>query len=106
MNRAIVIKTYGDNEIAGAIADGVTQMIPVVDDEYSTLKVRYAQMRDKAEIRAYGDEKRFRRARKQLARKYAVRPHGRVYNAVMGAYGLACLVVDSVYRRMSAWNRG
>lgn len=106
MTRAIVIKTYGDGQIASAIADGMTRkIIPLNNEEYDHLRAELARLRAKNDIRAYGDEKRFQSASEALAVKYSTRQHGRVYEAVLGVWGLAWLTIDRVYRELSRMNR-
>lgn len=107
MTKAVVIKTYGDPEIAGAIMDGLTKrVIPLNEDELASVKAELAKLKGRSEIRAYGDEKRFEAACEDLARKYSTRPTGRLAGALMGLYGLACLWVATTYERLAAWNRG
>ena len=48
MNRAVVIKTVGDPQIAGAILDGMTQkVIPLDDGELAAVKAEYAKLQAK-----------------------------------------------------------
>lgn len=106
MTKAIVIRTTGDPEIAGAIVEGMTRrVIPLDTDELSAVKAELARYKDRHELRAYGDEKRFSEARDALARKYSSTPHGRAYDAILGVWGLLWYSVGAVYEYMSAWNR-
>ena len=106
MTKALVIKSVGDPEIAGAIIDGITRNVieldrgelEVVKDELTRLKVR-------SELRAYGDQKRLRMARQEMARKYSTKPVGRATGAFLGLYGLFCLWVATAYRQLAEWNR-
>jgi hypothetical protein len=106
MNRAVVIKTVGDPQIAGAILDGMTQrVIPLDDGELAAVKAEYARLRAKDAVRAYGDEKRFESVSKALAVKYSTPTHGRLYGAILGVWALLWLSVREWYEYFSAWNR-
>ena len=90
MTRAVVIRTVGDPEIAGAIVDGMSrQVIPLNDSELSAVKAECARLRQQRDIRACGDEKRFQAACKALEAKYYTRPHGRLYKAILKVW--ACM---------------
>lgn len=106
MTRAVVIKTVGDPQIAGAILDGMTQrVIPLDDGELAAVKAEYARLRAKDAVRAYGDEKRFESVRKALAVKYSTPNHGRLYEAILGTWGLLWYGIYAAYDYLSAWNR-
>ena len=106
MTRAVVIKTVGDTEIAGAIVEGMTQrVIPLNTEELAAMKAELVRYKDKNGLRAYGDEKRLRRARKEMARKYSTKPVKPIVGAFLGVYGLFCLGVAETYSRLAEWNR-
>ena len=106
MTKAVVIKTVGDPEIAGAIIDGMTRrVIPLDDGEMAMLKAELVRLRDKNGIRAYGDQKRLRIARSEMARKYSTRPVKPIVGAFLGLYGLACYGVAKSYEFLAEWNR-
>jgi len=106
MTKAMVIKTYGDPEIAGAIVDGMTRRVYSLDEgQLAAVKAELVRYKDMHELRVYGDQKRLRNARKELARKYSIKRHGRVYDAFMGVYGLFVLSVVTAATRLSEWNR-
>jgi hypothetical protein len=106
MTRAVVIKTVGDPQIAGAILDGMTQrVIPLDDGELAAVKAEYARLRAKDAVRAYGDEKRFESVRKALAVKYSTPNHGRLYEAILAAWACLWLAVYGMGEYLMEWNR-
>ena len=106
MTRAIVIRTVGDIPTGDAIIDGMRQtIIPVDDGEMEAIKAEFRKLKAKTELRAHGDRKRFEEARQELEDKYYTQPHGRLYNAILGVWGLVCFKVYEFYRKMQAWNR-
>lgn len=86
MTRAIVIKSYGDAEIASAIADGMTRAIPLESGELREVKAEYQRLQARDAVRAYGDEKRWQETREELAQKYGPERHGRLYWAVLSLW--------------------
>lgn len=97
MTRAIVI--IGDREIGNAIADGVTRnLVTLNNGELARLQARDG-------VRVYGDSVRWESVAGTLAEKYSTRPHGRLYGAVLGVWGLFWTVVYGWYAKLSAWNR-
>lgn len=100
MNRAIVIKTSGDPDIAGAIADGINAVqLRAVQSEYNKLLARDG-------VRSEGDRIRWERQRKRLARKYRVEPVGPVKGAILGVWALLWTGIYSAWDRLDTWNRG
>lgn len=107
MMRAVVIKTVGDPQIAGAILDGMTQkVIPLDDGELAAVKAEYARLQAKDAVRAYADEKRFESVSKAMAVKYFTPTHGQLYRAILGGWALLWLTVREWYEYFAAWNRG
>lgn len=97
MTRALVIKTYGDPQIAGAIVDGVSRAVtPLNDSEYAALRAELARLRARDDIRAYGDEKRFETACKALTVKYYTKPVGRARGAILGAWACLWMIVYGI----------
>lgn len=106
MTRALVIKSYGDPQIAGAIVDGVTRAVTPLDaGEYDAVRAELARLRARDDIRAYGDGVRFETACRALAAKYPPERHGRLYGAILGAWGLLWTVVYECYNYLSEINR-
>ena len=107
MTKAMVIRTYGDPEIAGAIVDGMTRRVIRLDEgQLAAVRAELVRYKDMHALRVYGDQKRMRNARRELAKKYAIKRHGRDYNAILGFYGLCVLGVATAAARLDAWNRG
>lgn len=106
MTQALVIKTYGDPQICGAIVEGMTRrVIPLDQMELTAVKLEVARLRAKNDIRAYGDSKRFERARRELARKYRTRPTNPVKEAILAVWSMFWLGIFNAYDYLSAWNR-
>ena len=106
MTKALVIKSVGDPEISGAIIDGITKTVIALDEgELAVVKSDLARLKVRSELRAYGDQKRLRTARREMARKYSTKPAGRMTGAILGLYGLICLLVASAYEQLATWNR-
>lgn len=106
MTRAVVIKTVGDPQIAGAILDGMTKkIIPLDDGELAMVKAEYARLQAKDGVRSYADEKRFESVSKALAVKYSTPTHGRLYGAILGVWALLWLSINEWYEYFRVWNR-
>ena len=97
MNRALVI--YGDKQIGAAIANGLTTK------ELELVRAENKRLNAVNGVRSEADKKRWERARRKLARKYKVKPAGRVGGAILGVYALTVLAVHRAYDYFSGWNR-
>lgn len=107
MMQALVIKTYGDPEMCGAIVDGMTRNVVALDDgELAAVKAECDRLRAKEDIRAYGDGIRFETACKALAVKYQPEPHGRLYWAVMRVWAAVWLGLYTVYDMLGVITEG
>lgn len=105
MTKAVVIKMYGDVEIANAIADGMTRhMIPLNVTELGIIRSEFDKLREEP-LRRESAAKGPKTPHRARRRKYTPTPHGRAYNAVLGVYGLCVLGVATAAARLSAWNR-
>ena len=102
MTRALVIRTMGDQSMADEMAKA---LVPVEPCDIALIREEFARLKAECEIRAYGDRKRLRTARKEMARKYSTKRHGAVYGALMGLYGLACYGVALGFKNLAEWNR-
>ena len=89
MKRAVVVKMYGDADIAAQIAEPMTKVIPVDDGQMQMVIAENKRLNALNGVRAYGDSVRFESVSKALAIKYAVKPVGRVRGAVLTAW--ACI---------------
>lgn len=106
MTKALVIKAFGDPKMTGPMVDGITKTVIELDTgELAVVKADLARLKAKTELRAYGDQKRFRMARREMAMKYSVRPARPAVQAILGVYGLVCLAINEAYTKLAEWNR-
>lgn len=113
-NRALVIKTYGDPAMCGAILDGINrQVIPLnneeleaVKAEYNRLKADYDELEARDAVRQSADETRWLAKKAELDRKYTPRYHGKVYNALLLVYVILFLLIDTGFARLWAGIEG
>ena len=94
----ITIKT-SDPQMAGAIAEGAATI------ELRTMQEQFGKLQAREGVRAEAENRRWERTKRKLARKYAVRPVGRVEGAILGAWGLLWYGINKAYDRLSAINR-
>lgn len=93
------ITIKGDANTAKAIAEGIsTTQLRIVQAECARMKAING-------VRSEADKKRWERTRRKLARKYKVKPAGRVGGAILGVYALTVLAVHRAYDYLSGWNR-
>ena len=86
MNRQITIKT-ADPRMAAGIAEGAaTVALREVEAENRHLKAVDG-------VRRQGDDRRWQRTQRRLARKYTVKPVGRARGAILGAWALVWTVL-------------
>ena len=105
MNRAIVVKTYGDEQIAGAIVDGMSRAPALNAAELETVRAENVRLKALTGVRSYGDSARLETACKALAVKYSTKPVGRLYGAVLGLWALLWWEVVQWVEYFKAWNR-
>jgi hypothetical protein len=94
----ITIKT-ADPQMAEAIAEGAATV------ELRTVREELGKMKAREGVRAEGDNRRWERQRRRLAKKYSTEPVGRVRGALLGVWGLLWYGIYAAYDYMSAWNR-
>lgn len=100
--RALVIRTAGDPEIAGAIVDGMTrQVIPLNSSELDAVRAELKRLQAREGTRQYRQRKDWNETSMELQRKYAVKPHGEVYRCFLIAWTLTCLTVAECGRRLA-----
>jgi hypothetical protein len=73
--------------------------------ELRAVKAQYAHLKAVDAVRREGDERRWQRTRRRLARKYSTKPVGRARGAILGLWGLLWAVIYGAYDYMSEWNR-
>ena len=105
MNRAIVVKTYGDSEIAGAIVDGMSKAPALNAAELETVRAENVRLKALNGVRSYGDSVRLETACKALAVKYSTKHVGRLYGAILGAWALLWYEVVQWVEYFREWNR-
>jgi hypothetical protein len=89
MKRAVVVRMYGDADMAAQIAEPMTKVIPVDDGRMQMVIAENKRLNALNGVRAYGDAVRWQTVADAMAVKYAVKCHGRLYGAILG--GWACL---------------
>lgn len=109
MQRGVVIKMYGDEQIAGAIADGMTkaldaECIEVVKREIQEQRVQRSLLRVAVNNTKTAQDYACMTAKARGDYEYT-RSHGRMYGAILGLWGLLWVVVYGIYDYLSAWNR-
>lgn len=105
MRRAVVVKLYGDAEIAEGIAEPMTRVIPVDDGKMQMVIAENRRLNALNGVRAYGDAVRWQTVADALAVKYAVKRHGRLYEAVLGGWACLWLLLVSLSEYMMETNR-
>jgi hypothetical protein len=89
----------GDPKMGAAIAEGAATV------ELRTVKAEYAKLQAKDAVRREGDDRRWERTKRRLARKYSTKPVGRVRGAILGVWGLLWLEVAEWRKFFADWNR-
>ena len=109
MQRALVIKSYGDPQIAGAIVDGVVKTLPKGQMQIVKAEIDRQRIVRKLVRVAVGntktDEDYACMTVKAMGNYGYIPAHGRLYGAVMGAWGLLWTVVHECYNYLSEINR-
>lgn len=98
MKRAVVIKTYGDRETALAILDGMAR----ADRETAAVRAECDRLRNMIGLRAYGDRRRFARARRELDERYTAEPMHPVAGALLDVWALVWCALYAAYDALEA----
>lgn len=85
------------------MALGITEGAATV--ELRAMKAEYARLQAVNAVRREGDDRRWQRTRRRLARKYATKPVGRARGAILGVWGLLWLEIYGWVDYFKAWNR-
>ena len=109
MTRGVVIKLYGDEQIAGAIADGMTQVleadsIQVVKREIHDQRIQRSLLRVAVNNTKTAQDYACMTAKARCDYEPPRQP-GRLYGAVLGLWGLLWVVIYEIYDYLSEWNR-
>lgn len=87
----VEIKT-SDPALAAGIAEGVNAVaLRDLQERYGKLKERCDKLQARYGVRLYGDDRRWARTKRKLARKYKVKPVGRVKAVWLGLVGLGVI---------------
>ena len=109
MSRGVVIKLYGDQHIAGAIADGMTKALDAERIEVVKREIRDQRVQRSLLRVAVGNSKTAQDYACMTAKArgdYEYTPeHGRLYGAILGLWGLLWVVVHEAYTYLSEINR-
>jgi len=89
IKRAVVVRMYGDADMAAQIAEPMTKVIPVDDGRMQMVIAENKRLNALNGVRSYGDSVRWQTVADALAVKYQPKHHGRLYEAILG--GWACL---------------
>lgn len=108
MTRGVVIKLYGDQQIAGAIADGMTKAleadsIHVVKREIHEQRVQRSLLRVAVNNTKTPQDYACMSAKARC--DYDTSQHGWLYGAVLGMWGLLWYCIYCAFDYLSAWNR-
>ena len=82
----VQIKT-ADPRMAAGIAEGAATVA------LRTMEAENRRLKAMDGVRRQGDDRRWQRTQKRLARKYTVKPVGRARGAILGAWALAWTVL-------------
>lgn len=105
MKRAVVVKLFGDADIAAQIAEPMTKVIPVDDGQMRMVIAENKRLYALNGVRSYGDSVRWQTVADALAVKYSTPTHGRLYGAIWGLIGGLVLAINGWYEYFRAWNR-
>lgn len=105
MKRAVVVRMFGDADLAAQIAEPMTRVIPVDDDQMQMVIAENKRLNALNGVRSYGDSVRFESVSKAMAVKYSTPSHGRLYEAILGVWALLWLTVHEWFEYFQAWNR-
>ena len=113
MTRALVIKTYGDPEMCGAIVGGMgisgreplgKEEIEVVEAEIDRQSIQRHLLRV-----AVGNDKTDEDYAQMVTKANGdygyTRRHGRLYDAILGLWAGLWLLIYSAHDYLDAWNR-
>ena len=79
----------GDPRMGAAIAEGAATV------ELRAVKAEYARLQAMDAVRREGDDRRWERTRRRLARKYSTKPVGRARGAILGVWACVWLALVS-----------
>ena len=109
MARAVVIKQYGDQAIGDAIVDGMTKAldvdsIEVVRREIHNQRVQRSLVRVAVNNTKTDEDYECMTAKARSDYEYT-HQHGKLYDAVLGLWGLLWYCIYEIYDYFREWNR-
>lgn len=104
--RAVVIKTAGNPEIAGAIVDGITQNVtPLNADELAVVKAEYAKLQAAYGVMKPRDDRYWKDKINALDSKYVTQPDRKLKEAITVAWAMVWTFIKDWFDYFQAWNR-
>ena len=108
MTRGVVIKLYGDQQIAGAIADGMAQALDaqnmaVVKREIHDQRVQRSLLR--VAVNNTKTDEDYECMTAKARGDHVCVQHGKLYSAVLGVWGLIWYCIFATYDYLRDWNR-
>ena len=104
--RAVVIKSTGDPEIAGAIVDGMQrQVVPLSADELAVVKAELAKLKATYGVMKPRDDRYWRDKVAALDARYSVKPTGKVRDALTLVWAILWMTIQEWLDYLAEWNR-
>lgn len=95
----VEIKT-ADPRMAAAIAEGANAV------KLREIQQQYARLQAKDGVRTEGDERRWQRTRRRLARKYTTKPMNPLSGAILTVWGTLWLGLYNLAEYLSEYREG
>ena len=110
MKRGVVIKLYGDRQIAGAISDGMARALPqeqveIVEAEIDRQNIQRSLLRVAVNNTKTPDDYNCMTAKAQWDYRWIYKEHGHVYNFFLIAWAVIWYIIFECFDYFSQWNR-
>lgn len=89
MQRALVIRTYGSQELAQSMAASIES------SEMKQLRAEMKQLRAQLGVKQYGDHDYYQKLTREARRKYRVKPMSPFKQRVLQAVGLVMVLMGA-----------
>lgn len=104
--RAVVIKAAGDQEIAGAIMDGISRTItPLNDKELAVVKAELAKIKAAYGVMKPRDDRYWMDKIAALDSKYGTEPDGKIKGAMTLIWATIWDFIFDWFKYFQEWNR-